>query len=304
MPSRRAPRRSTAAACTRWLSPAWCTLPIDAAGPGVWPAARFDATRWLVQARMRSSLHSAASRWRTIGSPARPCSRASFRRRSTPEPPTAPAATRTGAGHHLPLARERRAGDAPAVVDVAEAPEVGDPGLVEEHLVELDLTADVPQRSHVDTGLVHVDEEVRDALVLRPARVGAGQEDGEVGVLTPRGPHLLPGHDPLVAVAHRPRRERREIRARTGLAEELAPLLLVADDGRQEPQLLLVGAVREQCGRGVVQPQRVQRGASCTASAPPASRSRSRESPRGPRTRVAHVGITRPDAPNTGYQAS
>ena len=34
---------------------------------------------------------------------------------------------------------------------------VGDAGLVEEHLVEVDLAADVAQRPHLDPGLVQVD---------------------------------------------------------------------------------------------------------------------------------------------------
>ena len=84
----------------------------------------------------------------------------------------------------------------------------------------------------------------------------------------PRGPHLLAGHDPLVAVAHRAGRERREVGARARLAEQLAPLLLVAHDRREEAPLLLLGAVREQRRRGVVEPERVERGRGCTARAP------------------------------------
>ena len=90
-------------------------------------------------------------------------------------------------------------------------------------------------------------------------RIGARQEDGEVGVLRPGGPHLLPAHHPLVAVAHRLRRQRREVGPGAGLAEELAPLLLVAHDRTEEAQLLLVGAVREQRRRGVVEPERIER---------------------------------------------
>ena len=80
----------------------------------------------------------------------------------------------------------------------------------------------------------------------------------EVGEVRPRGPHLLPGDDPRVAVALGARRERREVGARAGLAEQLAPLLLVAHDRREEAQPLLLGAVREQRGRGVVEAERVQ----------------------------------------------
>ena len=119
--------------------------------------------------------------------------------------------------------------------------------LVEEHLVEVDLAADVAQRPHLDAGLVQVDEEVGDALALRRRRVGAGQQDREVGVGAPTWstPSGRSTH-PLVAVAHGAGGERREVGAGARLAEELAPLLLVAHDRRQEPQPLLLGAVREQ----------------------------------------------------------
>ena len=40
---------------------------------------------------------------------------------------------------------------------VADPVGVGHPGAVEEHLVEVDLAADVAQRPHVDAGLVQVD---------------------------------------------------------------------------------------------------------------------------------------------------
>ena len=116
--------------------------------------------------------------------------------RSTPPEP--------GARHHLPLTGQGGVGDPPAVVDLADPLRVGHPGAVEEHLVEVDLAADVAQRPDVDPGLVHVDEEVGDAAALRDVGVGARQQHREVGEEAPGGPDLLAGDDPLVAVAHRP----------------------------------------------------------------------------------------------------
>src|SRR5439155_215537 len=103
--------------------------------------------------------------------------------------------------------------------------------LVEEHLVELDLAADVTQRTHVDPGRVHVDEEVGDALVLGPARIGTREEDGEVGVLRPRGPHLLTGDHPLVAVTHRLRGQPRD--GHVGLDPRLGPSHALVDGRRR-----------------------------------------------------------------------
>ena len=45
----------------------------------------------------------------------------------------------------------------PPVADVADPVRVRHPRPVEEHLVEVDLAADVPQRPHLDAGLVEVE---------------------------------------------------------------------------------------------------------------------------------------------------
>ena len=128
----------------------------------------------------------------------------------------------------------------------------------EEHLVEVDVAADVAQRPHVDAGLVQVDEEVRDAGALRRVGIGAREQHAEVGAVRPRGPHLLPVDDPAVAVALGACRERREVGARARFAEQLAPHLFVAHDRREVAQPLLLGAVREQRGRREVEPERVE----------------------------------------------
>ena len=117
-------------------------------------------------------------------------------------------------------------------------------------------------------------------------------------------PHLLAGDAPRVAVALGPGRERREVGARARLAEELAPLLLVAHHRRQEAQALLLGAVREQRGRGVVQPERVQ---PAEVERPQLGVDRARDlaaSRSRPPYATGQVGTTSPDAAKTGYHAS
>ena len=100
------------------------------------------------------------------------------------------------------------------------------------------------------------------------------------------------------------RRERREVGARARLAEQLAPLLLVAHDRRQEAQPLLLGAVREQRRRGEVEPERVEPAEVVRRAARP----RRARAVAGARSRppyaTGQVGTTSPDAANTGYQAS
>ena len=95
-------------------------------------------------------------------------------------------------------------------------------------------------------GRLHVDDEVRDALVLRRVGVGAGQADAPARELRVRRPHLLTREQPAVVDAHGARLQRREVGAGVGLAEQLAPDLVGGEDRRQPALLLLVGAVREQ----------------------------------------------------------
>ena len=140
----------------------------------------------------------------------------------------------------------------------ADAVRVGDAHRVEEHLVEVDLAADVAQRSDLDPGRVQVDDEVGEAATLRHVRVGAGQADREVREVRPRGPDLLAAEHPLLAVERGPGGQRREVGARARLAQQLAPLLLVAHERREEAEALLLGAVGEQRRRRAVQPERVE----------------------------------------------
>ena len=70
-------------------------------------------------------------------------------------------------------------------------------------------------------------------LMLRGPRVGARDQDAELRVLRAGAPGLLPVHDPVVAVAHRARGERGEVRARAGLAEELAPDFVGVEERRR-----------------------------------------------------------------------
>ena len=65
------------------------------------------------------------------------------------------------------LVHQRRQRDVPTVVDVAEAIVVGNAHLVEEDLVEARPTGHLAQRSHLDTGRLHVDDEPGESLVLR-----------------------------------------------------------------------------------------------------------------------------------------
>ena len=71
------------------------------------------------------------------------------------------------------LVRERALRDRPAAVELADEVLARHDHVGEEHLGEPGLAVDVAQRPDVDARRVHVDDEQRDALVLRQRRVGA-----------------------------------------------------------------------------------------------------------------------------------
>ncbi len=122
----------------------------------------------------------------------------------------------------------------PALADVAEPLRVGDADVGEEDLVELGVAGDLAQRPHLDARRLHVDDEVRHALVLGTdsgsVRAMSMPQPSEVGE---RGPHLLAVDDPLVAVADARVESDGDVGAGAGLAEELAPDLLAGEQRAQ-----------------------------------------------------------------------
>ena len=120
------------------------------------------------------------------------------------------------------------------------------PRVGEEHLAELAAAGDVADRPDVDAGLVRRHQKQRNPLVFRGIRIGPAQHVEPVGVGAERHPDLLAVDDPLVAVAHGPGTQARQVRSRARLGEALAPELTHARDGRQEAALLLVGAEVQQ----------------------------------------------------------
>ncbi len=140
------------------------------------------------------------------------------------------------------LVHERRERHLPAVADAADDVLVGDPRALDEQLVELRLAGDLAQRADLHGLLLHVHQEVGEALVLGCVGVGARDEHAPLGVLGAAGPDLLARDDPLVAVLDGAGLQRREVRARLGLGESLAPDLLAGEDRREVALLLLVVA--------------------------------------------------------------
>ena len=157
----------------------------------------------------------------------------------------APAATAARADRDA-LVHQRGDRDRPTFVDVAEHLLVRHADVVEEHLVEAGAAVHLLERLDRDAGRPHVDDERGDALVLLGVGVRAADDLAEVGELRARRPDLLAVDDPLVAVARRGRGERRDVGAGAGLAEQLRPDLLAAQQLGEVALLLRGGADRAQ----------------------------------------------------------
>ena len=137
------------------------------------------------------------------------------------------------------LERKGGVGDLPAVVHAAHDVVLRSLGVGEEDLTELGGAIGLGDATHLDTRLLHRHEDVRDAGVLGGVGIGAGEQEAVVGVVTLGRPHLLAVDDPLIAVEHGRRLDRREVGAGIRLREPLAPPRLSLQDAREELLLLL-----------------------------------------------------------------
>ena len=148
-----------------------------------------------------------------------------------------------------PLVHQRRDRDAPSLALAPDASRVGHPHIREEDLVEFGFAGDLEERSHLDTGRLHVHEERRHPLVLGDVGVRARHNEPERRDVRQRGPDLLSVEKPLLAVALGAGRQPGDVRSRTGLAEQLAPDLLVREEWTEVALLLFGRAVSGDGGR-------------------------------------------------------
>src|SRR5207253_337876 len=145
------------------------------------------------------------------------------------------------------LEHQRSQRDVPAIAGAADDIVVGDECAIEEDLVELRVTRDLAQRTHRHAGLAHVQDEVREIAVARLI-AGPGEQHAPVGAVRIRGPNLLTTDAPAAIDPFAARAHRREVTARVGLAEALAPDLVAREDRVQQAALLLIGAVGDDHG--------------------------------------------------------
>src|SRR4029450_1704956 len=151
------------------------------------------------------------------------------------------------------LEAERRHGDVPAVVELADDVGARNAHLVVEHLAEVAAARDRLDLADFHAGQAHRTDYPGDPLVLRRIRIGAHQQLLVVGDLREAGPDLRPGDDQIVAVDHRARRQAGEVGAGTGLGKALTPDDLAAQNFRQVKRLLLLAAAGYQRRAAVVE---------------------------------------------------
>ena len=144
------------------------------------------------------------------------------------------------------LEAEDRHRDLPAIAWLADEVSLVDPDAGEEDLAELAAAGHLLDRPDLDPGLMHVDQEKADASMSFRRRVGAGQQEGLVGVVRPARPGLLAAEHPLAVAALGARAQTGQVASRVGLAESLAEDELAAQDLLHVSILLPLGAVGDE----------------------------------------------------------
>src|SRR5207247_10844421 len=92
-------------------------------------------------------------------------------------------------------------------------------------------------------GLLYVDHEIRQPLMLGRIPIRAGQQQAVIGVMGAGGPDLLAVDEPIVAVQIRTGGGASEVRAAARLTEELAPGVFPGENAAQKPLFLPIRAV-------------------------------------------------------------
>src|SRR6202050_3663656 len=111
----------------------------------------------------------------------------------------------------------------PSVVHFAENIFGWHANIAKENLVEFGFPGHLTQRTYLDAGRFHIDEEHRKALVFREAGIGAYDQLTPVADPAVAGPDLLAVDDVVIAVQPRFHLQTGEIGTRVRLGEALAP---------------------------------------------------------------------------------
>jgi hypothetical protein len=155
------------------------------------------------------------------------------------------------------LVLQRRAADVPTLPTVADLPRHRRFGIIEEKFaksVVAFLAGHLADRAPCDAGLVEIDQQIGDAVVLRRVRFGADEHEHMRRLHALRGPDLLSVDDPLAAVGRQFAlgANAREIRPRSRFGITLPPDIVALYGPPNEQVFLLVGPLFEQSRHGHV----------------------------------------------------
>ena len=223
-------------------------LRIEASGPGAREPRSADSTRRLVISSAASSISTLATRAANSGSSisGRPSLRSSaatrFKRASSRLATPMPAMlVRSWPSRNLAYVQPRFS--SPIRFST------GTRTFSNAHFVDLMAAVEQLDRTHAHARAFHVDQQERNAGLLFRLRIGAHQAEDPIGVLAERVPGLLAIDEIVIALAHRARAQRGQIRAGARLRIPLAPPRLARADGRQKALLLRGAAERDDHGR-------------------------------------------------------
>src|SRR5436190_10030365 len=101
----------------------------------------------------------------------------------------------------------------------------------------------LPQWLHRHTRLLHIEDEIQQAPVLRLVPIGARQQQSPMRLVSAGGPHLLPVDDPLIAAELGACHRTGHVGTAAWFAEQLAPDILAGQYAQQELLLLPVGTM-------------------------------------------------------------
>src|SRR6516225_1291039 len=154
---------------------------------------------------------------------------------------------------------QQRICDTPAIVQFSHQILGGHRDVVEEHLAELLIARDGPDRPDPDARTVQIDQQEADPGLPRlRLRIGAHQREHPVGMMRPGRPDLVPAHHEPIALQSCPGREAGKIGARPRLGVALGPDRGAGKDRRQMLRLLGGGSELHEDGADVIEALRGQ----------------------------------------------
>ena len=109
-----------------------------------------------------------------------------------------------------------RNGDLPALIQFADQIFSRHPHVVVEDFVEIGIAGDLYERTNGNTGRLHIDQQIRDAAMLRCIGISAHQQHLHVGALRETRPHFLTIDNKIITIDDRARLQSRQVRACPG----------------------------------------------------------------------------------------